>query len=169
MKAILESELWAEISGYLPEGCPTECWAGMRTDREKLMLRVWKEKASDANPYYPSNKALHSCVYAVKEIMKTAGPYSCNGEALTLLGRFEKRFGKSISEFNEPLVCDLAFFTTHHIITVIRFAGGHRAPIINDVEIDLSVALLPEFSPEDYLKKVGTICERYGVKMLRLS
>jgi hypothetical protein len=141
----------------------------VRQDRKKIMLRVWKEKAPDSNPYYPNNKGLRSCLYAAKEIMKKAGPCTCEGDALAVLNRIEKRFGNCLSNCEEPLVRDLVYFLTHHIIAIARFAGGHRGPIVNDVELDLSIALLPGFSVEEYMRNADAVCESYGVKLLKLS
>jgi hypothetical protein len=143
MKVITVSEFWSDIGGYIPENCPPERWAMMRNDRENIALRVWKEKALDANPYYPSNKALRSCIHAVREIIKKSGPYPCTGEALAAISRLEEHIGSRPLNCPQPLVRDFAYFTTHHIIAITRFAGGHRSPILNDVEIDLSVAPMP--------------------------
>lgn len=129
-----------------------------KNTREKLNIRVYKERPVDGNPYYSSNTILNACLKAVDEIMDS-GEKEINNKDQEILDKIDE---------NSSLYNNFKYLASHNIYEIERMAGGHRSKIENDTEIDISILLLDEVNKEDFIENIENICNRLDVNWKRI-
>lgn len=141
------------IAAALGSSSEYTVWA-QHLGREVLRYQIFHPKDPDANPYYPKNDMLHSCIAALRRLIEATGPKHCQGREQELLLQTAQAAGLEekdieeltslLAESQDSIVKELVYFLTHDAVVIDRIAGGHRGTIKNDTEIDISVCLMPE-------------------------
>ena len=155
----MDREAFLALTSAHPQNGAVQ-WA-RRAGRSLLRLRIYQERNPDSNPYYPKNEILRRCIAALEEIVAATGPKDCRGPERELL--------ESLEAAPDALRRDYAYYAAHDLVSIDRIAGGHRSPIANDTEIDISIYLMDGTVPSAVSAAAGEICRRHGVRLRELA
>ena len=158
----MDREAFLALTSAHPQNGAVQ-WA-RRAGRSLLRLRIYQERDPDSNPYYPKNEILRRCIAALEDLVAGSGPKDCRGPERELLESLEG--GQDAADVPDSLRRDYAYYATHDLVSIDRIAGGHRSPIANDTEIDISVYLMEGTDPAAVSAAAGDICRRHGVRLL---
>lgn len=159
------------------EGAGLIQWPSLVKDRKILHIRVYSKKSENANPFFPFNGHAEQCIRAARMILQIPPPLisdkkteSCIIRLWQLLGEEEDSSitstlnkAKKLSGHSDALIREFVFFLCHPVCRITRIAGGHRSPLVNDMEIDFLILFLPGVSIQTCLEDIEACCNKYQV------